>query len=103
MRRLLIATGLLAGVCVLSLVCAGGAEQAKETTPESGPSDLKAAVADLTKRVAALEKMTQQLEASRRSLVISPGALPAQKPIPKDWQQREINGWTYYIVPLGEK
>jgi len=32
-----------------------------------------------------------------------PGSLGISLSQPKVWGQREINGWTYYFIPCGEK
>jgi len=102
-RKIAVAAGLAVGISVLSVDFAGGAKEAKEHPPGHGASDLKAVVADLTKKITALEKRIEKLEAGQQTIVISPTMAPEVKVLPKGWQRREFNGMPYYIVPLDKK
>ncbi len=56
-----------------------------------------AVIRQLLDRVAKLEARVAQLEGRQPQIV--PYSQPAQS-LPKDWQRGEINGLTFYIVPL---
>jgi len=58
-----------------------------------------AAIRQLLDRVAKLEAGIAQLE-RRQPQMVMPYA-PSAQSVPADWQRGEINGLTFYIVPLG--
>lgn len=67
-------------------------------TPQPSGNDA-AAIRQLLDRVAKLEARVAQLE-ERQPQIVVPYSQPAQS-APKEWQRGEINGLTFYIVPLG--
>jgi hypothetical protein len=78
---------------------------------------LQARIQALEGRMKGLESTVQQLKQPRlqpltspgeNSLWLNPPAASPKPPIfdskpPKIWGEREINGWTFYIVPCGEQ
>jgi hypothetical protein len=55
-------------------------------------------IKQLLDRVAKLEARVAQLE-QRQPKIVVPYSQPLQR-VPKDWERREFNGQTYFIVPL---
>jgi hypothetical protein len=72
-------------------------------------SDLKAKLQTLEGQVQSLESIVAQLKQPHLTPLIVPQPNPMllippieSKP-PKIWGEREINGWTFYIVPCDQK
>ena len=55
-------------------------------------------IKQLLDRVAKLEARVAQLE-QRQPKIVVPHSEPVPS-VPRDWERREFNGQTYYIVPL---
>jgi hypothetical protein len=76
-------------------------------------ADLRAKVRGLEDQVIALQRELAALRAQRPILTSPPTAVPnPSRPmvpvqpgtqVPNNWQQREFNGMTYYVVPLKDR
>ena len=102
------------GVAVLSF--AGDLPNEKPAaTPEVG--QMQSEIADLRAKVQTLEDRLKSLESTVAQMK-QPHLMPLFRPEPnsrlstppiiepkppKIWGEREINGWTFYIVPCGQK
>lgn len=100
-RKLSILVVFLLGVSVLSFGFAGGMDDEVAKPAANELSELKAEVANLTKKVAELEEKMNQFD-WRGHLLGGVAPTPDQKAVPKTWRQREFNGQSYYVVPLAE-
>jgi hypothetical protein len=106
MRPFLIAAGLLCVVVVSVAIAGGGAETATN-------SELAARIDALTKELESLKPLPKQvteLEEKIRELELQIGVLRAQpvttqapSTIPRNAIPREINGTTFYIIPIGNE
>ena len=73
-------------------------------------NELQARIQSLEGRIKGLESTVEQMKVPHLQPLTSPGEnsvwpVPAKpgSAQPKIWGEREINGWTYYIVPCREK
>lgn len=112
MKKRMMTTLLLvvAGAAILSLAGTTTGEK-PAVAPGSGEmqsevSNLKAQIQSLENRVKSLESTVAQLQQPHLTPVISPGTNPvllapptAEPRPPKIWGEKEINGWTFYVVP----
>ena len=99
--RVVVLMLIVAGVALAAIVAfaASGANE----PPASQLEALRAQVKTLEARVSALEKRLQtRFEHMRIPYSVTiPKAFPqAPSPLPKGWQQREVNGVPYYVVPV---
>ena len=82
-----------------------GDEKASEPTMET----LVLQIQDLQKEVEALKKRISKLESEQKGPPVVPRDLPSvdttphMNQLPKGSQQKEINGMTYYIIPLQDQ
>lgn len=96
------------GIAVLILVTlsAGPAGEANKSTTPPTREQLEARVETLQTRVRELERRNSALEAEAqqlrtRLLVERPQPIiPDAGRVPENWQRRQFNGITYYLVPL---
>jgi hypothetical protein len=86
------------GVIVLAAGGTVGIWLSASETPQPNGNDAPV-IRQLLDRVAKLEARVAQLE-ERQPQIVVPYSQPAQS-VPKDWQRGEINGLTFYVVPLG--
>jgi len=117
--KILFILSLVVGVALISLAAdpAGGKVAESDTVRE-----LRAQIAELRAEVGKLHQRTQTLEstveemkhsrtpspvvmppipAGRSSLIFTPSGNSSDSP--KVWGQREVNGWTYYVVPCEQQ
>jgi len=87
-------------VCAIVAAIAASGDGAAGPQPPSGNDELRRQLGALEKRVEALEDRLRR-QAPPGSIVVPPVA-PMAQPLPKGWQQREINGMPYYLVPALE-
>jgi len=118
-KKILFAISLAAGVAIMSLAAdpAGG-----KLTESDSIRDFRAQITELRAEVSKLHQQTQTLEStveelkrSRIAVTLNPQPAPSAtappalipSPIPSRpptvWGQREVNGWTYYIVPCEQQ
>jgi hypothetical protein len=86
----------LAAIALAAVGVVGIWLKASESPQPKGNGD--PIVKQLLDRVAKLEARVAQLE-ERQPQIVVPYSQPAQS-VPKEWQRGEINGLTFYIVPL---
>jgi hypothetical protein len=114
-KKLAISLFMAISVAIVSLAAdlSGGKPQADRVTNE----ELRTQIVELRARLQALEGQTKQMESTVQELKQSrvptplnfdmPKLLPNSKspsgPSPKIWGEREVNGWTYYVVPCEEQ
>jgi hypothetical protein len=93
--------------CGIATVLLGGLGVAPALDQSAPDNQLSAQVAELEKQNAELKKENAKLKGEIRQLqvqlavtqqVVSP---PAQPKVPSNWTQKQFNGITYYLVPLG--
>jgi hypothetical protein len=100
----LTAAGLIA---VTSMLFAADSPSPKDDSAEI--AGLKRKVAQLEERIAKMEKkLSEKPVPAPNPLWLTPPANPPakndlldQSPPPKIWGEGEVNGWKYYVVPLG--
>ena len=111
--RLLSLLGAL-GVAVVVLAEGGPGEK---PSASSEVQELRAEVAELRARLQTLEDRMRKLESTvenPKPSVPTPLNIPREKsllfkvpseskPSPKIWGEREVNGWTFYVVPCGQQ
>jgi len=118
-RKIVFVLSLVAGVALISLADdpAGGKVEESVTVRE-----LRAQIAELRVEVNKLHQRTQTLEAKVEEMKHSPAPSPLVMPYspngrsqffftpsnspahsPTVWGQREVNGWTYYVVPCEQQ
>jgi|SRR5438105_2714099 hypothetical protein len=92
------AAGLIA---VSSILFAADSPSPKDDSVEI--AGLKQKVAQLEERIAKMEKKLGEKPASRLTPPANPPAKNDldQNPPPKIWGEGQVNGWKYYVVPLG--
>jgi hypothetical protein len=120
-KKIVCILSLVAGVALISLAAdpAGGKGGEGDTVRE-----LRAQVAELRAEVDKLHQRTQTLEAKVEAMKGSPAPAPSPVVMPYNsngrskfyftpsnsparaptvWGQREVNGWTYYVVPCEQQ
>ena len=117
-RRFWIAAGATLGV-VSAMLAANGPCEPRNT--DGDVQALQKQVAELEARIKTLEDRLEKLESPGKPPLASlprlaarppklnqpgasvpmPGFLPRNGQRPKIWGQGEINGWTFYYIPLG--
>jgi len=104
---------LLMGVVSIALIAlADNTPADKNAAPDADVEALKNQIAELQARVQKLEEQTRTLEGTVATMqkprlvpLLQPGnplsfkLPPSNSQQPKIWGQREVNGWTVYIVP----
>ena len=99
---------LIAGTCCILLFVAFSVSAGPAGSGEGSAEldELKRQVSSLRERVEALEKRTiivSRLQPRTHEFMIKlPEALRRRTYLPKGWQEREFNGITYYVIPLGQ-
>ncbi len=105
---------LLMGVVSVALIAlADNTPTEKNPAPTADVEALKTQIAELQSRVQALEAQTKSLESTVQTMqqprlvplsqqpdnpLLFNGSQP-NSPHPKIWGQKEVNGWTVYVVP----
>ena len=107
----------IALLCAMSAVAlisiAAVSSGPKETGDTAAINELRTQIAGLQTRIQTLETQTQALQSTVEELKRAPSPTPLNllenlqktapfspsSPSPKIWGQKEVNGWTYYIVP----
>jgi len=120
-RKIVFVLSFVAGVALISLADdpAGGKVEESVTVRE-----LRAQIAELRAEVSKLHQRTQTLEAKIEAMKGSPAPAPSPLVMPYNsngrsqffftpsnssahsptvWGQREVNGWTYYVVPCEQQ
>ncbi|MDD8025355.1 MAG: hypothetical protein PHI34_02495 [Acidobacteriota bacterium] len=68
------------------------------------PQDATGGMAELKKKIAALEERVAGLEAKIQKITVSiPQSFPDLKSLPEGWRRFEHNGQSYYLIPLDLK
>lgn len=103
---------LLLSVAAVGVFAVALAEDAPRPKPVRNPEieELRAQVAQLRAEVQALESRMNKVEVQTQRPTVPTPLNPSQsrnnfnfvpKPLesPKIWGEREVNGWTFYVVP----
>jgi hypothetical protein len=99
---------LLVFSAILSLVACCSAAATGQGDPQGSQIEqLRKQIAELQRRVEALEKRLGQRQPPRRlieppSLVLPRSSRPPRQSAP-GWQRREFNGVPYYIIPIEQQ
>ena len=109
---------LFAGAVGVAIVVFAEDQPSEKPSAGSEVSELRGQVADLRTRLQMLEDRMQKLESSveKSKQPSMPTPLNKQgenpllflqpqesRPSPKIWGEREVNGWTFYIVPCEQQ
>lgn len=83
------------------------AAETEQSSEQDEITQLKEKIEALEERVAELEK---KLEKKQPNIILKQKKTPQlpdfslpQQDIPQDWEQKEFNGMSYYIVPVKEQ
>jgi hypothetical protein len=83
------------------------AAETEQRTEKDEITQLKEKIAALEERVAELE---EKLEEKQPNIILKqkntpklPNLLPPSHDVPPNWEQKEFNGMSYYIVPIKEQ
>lgn len=118
-RKILFALSLVAGVALMSLAADPAGGEPKESDSDT-IRELRTQITELRAEINTLRQRTQSLESTvgdlKRSptpkpLILQPGTgapspsllTPSPSRPPTIWGQREVNGWTYYVVPCEQQ
>jgi hypothetical protein len=104
---------LLIAVASIAFIALADAPVDKNPSPPADIQTLKNQIAELQNRVQRLEDQTRSLESTVHTmqqprlvpLLGQPGNRlllkkpPVEPQPPKIWGQKQVNGWTFYVVP----
>jgi len=104
---------LLIAVASIAFIALADTPVDKNSPPPADVQALKNQIAELQSRVQKLEDQTKNLESTVQNmqrphlvpLLAQPGNRlllknpPVESQPPKIWGQKQVNGWTFYIVP----
>ena len=116
-KKILFAVSLACGVAILSFAADPAGQKAPETDSvrelRTQITQLRAEVDALRQHTKALEATVDELKCPHMQILVNPRSNPAapstvipmpqSSHAPKIWGEREVNGWTYYVVPCEQQ
>ena len=109
MERLLTIIAVLSLSLLVFLIAFNSVTLGDEKASESTTETLISQIQDLRKEIAALKERINKLESEQKTPPVVPrdppsvDTIPHMNQLPKGSIRKEINGMTYYIIPLQDQ